>query len=77
MAGSKIVIKSDPLGLQNSITSTRKNKKRIESTDMNTLYLLYGVLLVVIFIAVIIHSYNPKRKNDIETPKYRMLNDDD
>lgn len=46
-------------------------------TDMSILYLLYGLLLVVVFIALIIYSYHPKRKNDIETPKYRMLDDDD
>lgn len=44
---------------------------------MSILYLLYGLLLVVVFMAVIFYCYHPKRKNDIETPKYRMLDDDD
>lgn len=44
---------------------------------MSTLYLLYGLLLVIVFVAVIIYCYHPKRKNDIETPKYRMLDDDE
>lgn len=44
---------------------------------MSLFYLLYGLLLVIVFVAVIVYYYHPKRKNDIETPKYRMLDDDD
>jgi len=44
---------------------------------MNIVNLLYGVLLVVVFLAIIIYFYTPKRKDEIEGPKYSMLDDDE
>lgn len=40
-------------------------------------YFVFGISLVVIFGAIIVHSYARKRKRAIEEPKYRMLRDDD
>lgn len=42
-----------------------------------SLNVLYGILLVVVFIAIIIYFYTPHRKEEVEDPKYTMLNDDD
>ena len=44
---------------------------------MSTNYLLYGLFLVVIFLAIIIYFYTPKRKDEVEGPKYSMLEDDE
>jgi cbb3-type cytochrome oxidase subunit 3 len=44
---------------------------------MSTIYFIYGLLLIIVFIAVIVYCYHPKRKKDIEAPKYRMLDEDD
>lgn len=44
---------------------------------MSTVNFIYGVLLVVVFLAIIIYFYTPKRKDKVEGPKYAMLEDDD
>ncbi len=40
-------------------------------------YLGFGTALVVTFLWIIIHYYRPQRKKNVETPKYRMLEDDE
>lgn len=42
-----------------------------------SLILLYGILLTVVFAAIILYCYTPHRKKEIEEPKYTMLKDDD
>jgi cbb3-type cytochrome oxidase subunit 3 len=37
----------------------------------------FGVSLVALFIAIIVHYYSRKRRNHVEETKYRMLDDDD
>ena len=39
-------------------------------------YVLFTVLLAIISGVIIAYYYNPKRKEKIEKPKHRMLNDD-
>jgi len=39
-------------------------------------YLLFTVLLAIISAVIIAYYYNPKRKQKIEEPKHRMLDDD-
>ena len=41
------------------------------------LIMMYGFLLVIVFLAIIIYFYTPKRKDEVEDPKYKMLDDDD
>nr|MBF0221645.1 cbb3-type cytochrome c oxidase subunit 3 [Desulfobulbaceae bacterium] len=40
------------------------------------LIMMYGLLLVVVFVAIIIYFYSPKRKDEVEEAKYTMLDDD-
>lgn len=40
------------------------------------LIMMYGLLLVVVFLAIIIYFYSPKRKSEVEDPKFKMLDDD-
>ena len=44
---------------------------------MSTTYLIYGIILVVVFAGIVIYFYTPKRKDKVEEPKYRMLDDDE
>jgi cbb3-type cytochrome oxidase subunit 3 len=39
-------------------------------------FLLFGLALVVLFAAVIVHFYSRKRKTQVEQAKYKMLDDD-
>ncbi len=39
-------------------------------------YLVFTVLLTIISGGIIAYYYNPKRKQKIEEPKHRMLDDD-
>lgn len=40
------------------------------------LYLGVTIGLFVIFAIIVIRTFNRKRKDEIESPKYRMLDDD-
>lgn len=42
-------------------------------------YIVYGfeVLLVLILIGIAVYLFSSKRKKSIESPKYRMMEDDD
>lgn len=40
-------------------------------------YLGVTILLFVIFAVIVARTYNRKRKDQVESPKYRMLDDDD
>lgn len=40
-------------------------------------YLIFGTTLVVLFTWIIVHFYRPRRKDRVEEPKYRMLEDDE
>ncbi|MEI7787854.1 MAG: cbb3-type cytochrome c oxidase subunit 3 [Chlorobiaceae bacterium] len=39
-------------------------------------YVLFTILLAIISGGIIAYYYNPKRKQNIEAPKHRMLDDD-
>jgi len=39
-------------------------------------YTLFTLLLAFVFAGIIIYYYNPKRKQKVEEPKHRMLDDD-
>lgn len=39
--------------------------------------LSFGAALVVLFIWIMIHFYRPGRKEHVEEPKYKMLDDND
>ncbi|UCG78093.1 MAG: cbb3-type cytochrome c oxidase subunit 3 [Nitrospirota bacterium] len=41
------------------------------------LYFAFTSILAIVFLGIIIYYYTPKRKNKVEEPKYRMLEDDD
>jgi LPXTG-motif cell wall-anchored protein len=40
-------------------------------------YLLFGLALVIIFIAIFVYYFSRKRKKSVEEAKYQMLNDDE
>jgi cbb3-type cytochrome oxidase subunit 3 len=40
-------------------------------------YLVFGTCLVVLFLWIIIHYYSKKRHKNIESPKYKILEEDD
>lgn len=40
------------------------------------LYLGVTIGLFIIFAVIVIRTFNRKRKDEIESPKYRMLDDD-
>jgi cbb3-type cytochrome oxidase subunit 3 len=40
-------------------------------------YLLFTLLLAGIFAGIIAYYFNRKRRDRVEAPKYRMLDDDD
>jgi cbb3-type cytochrome oxidase subunit 3 len=39
-------------------------------------YLLFTISLALVLAGIMIHYYNPKRKEKVEEPKHRMLDDD-
>jgi len=40
-------------------------------------YLIFGSVLVILFLWIIIYNYSKKRHDHIEEAKFRMLEDDD
>lgn len=40
-------------------------------------YLFFVALLTVVFAGIILYTYSGRRKEKIERPKYRMLEDED
>lgn len=40
-------------------------------------FLIFGTSLVVVLAVIIIHYYRRSLKDEIEQPKYRMLDDDE
>ena len=40
-------------------------------------YVLFGLVLVVLFVFIIVHYYSKKRHKSVEEVKYKMLDDDD
>lgn len=40
-------------------------------------YVLFTLVLAIVFAGIIVYYYNPKRKNEVEKPKHRMLDNDD
>lgn len=41
------------------------------------IHFCFTVLLFVAFIALVIYYYNPKRKEKIEKPKYKLFDDEE
>jgi len=41
------------------------------------IYFGFTVALFLVFIGIIIHYYNPKNKEKVEKPKYRIFDEDD
>lgn len=39
-------------------------------------YVLFTILLAIISGGIMVYYYNPKRKDRVEAPKHRMLDDD-
>jgi cbb3-type cytochrome oxidase subunit 3 len=39
-------------------------------------YVLFTILLAIISGGIMVYYYNPKRKERVEAPKHRMLDDD-
>ncbi len=44
---------------------------------MAGIYLLFGISLVIAMIITIAYYYSKKRKERVEEPKYRMIDDKD
>lgn len=40
-------------------------------------YLIFVIILGIVFAGIIIHTYGRGRKEKVERPKYRMLEEDD
>ncbi|MFT3917128.1 MAG: CcoQ/FixQ family Cbb3-type cytochrome c oxidase assembly chaperone [Anaeromyxobacteraceae bacterium] len=40
-------------------------------------YLVFGITLVVLLVGITAVSYSRRRKDRVEAPKYKMLEDDD
>ncbi|RMG58809.1 MAG: cbb3-type cytochrome c oxidase subunit 3 [Deltaproteobacteria bacterium] len=40
-------------------------------------YLFFTIILGVVFAAIIVYTYGRKRKEKMEAPKYRILEDED
>ncbi|KAA0257140.1 CcoQ/FixQ family Cbb3-type cytochrome c oxidase assembly chaperone [Deferribacter autotrophicus] len=40
-------------------------------------YLIFGITLVVLFVFIIFFYYSKKRHHKVESPKYKILEDDD
>ncbi|NTU91719.1 MAG: cbb3-type cytochrome c oxidase subunit 3 [Chlorobiaceae bacterium] len=40
-------------------------------------YTAFTLVLAAVFAGIIIYYYNPKRKQQVEAPKHRMLDDDE
>jgi len=40
-------------------------------------YVLFTLLLAIVLAGIIAYYYNPRRKQQVEKPKHRMLEDDD
>jgi cbb3-type cytochrome oxidase subunit 3 len=39
-------------------------------------YFGFTVVLFAVFVGIVIHYYNPKKKEKVEEPKYRMFDED-
>lgn len=39
-------------------------------------YTVFTILLFAVFSGIVVYCYNPARKDEIEKPKHRMLQDD-
>ncbi|HXY53961.1 MAG TPA: cbb3-type cytochrome c oxidase subunit 3 [Nitrospirota bacterium] len=40
-------------------------------------YIVFGLVLVVLFVIIIVHYYSRKRHKKVEEIKYKMLDDDE
>jgi len=40
-------------------------------------FLLYGIVLVLVFVGIIFYNYSKKNKDKIEQAKYNMLDDEE
>ncbi|NTW55826.1 MAG: cbb3-type cytochrome c oxidase subunit 3 [Chlorobiaceae bacterium] len=40
-------------------------------------YVVFTVLLALVMLGIIIYYYNPRRKQEVEKPKQRMLDEDE
>ena len=40
-------------------------------------YLGFTVMLLLVLLGIIIHYYNPRKKDTVEKPKYRIFDEDD
>lgn len=57
--------------------SLSENSWRKEMNWLAFASLSFGAALVVLFIWIMIHFYRPGRKEHVEEPKYKMLDDND
>ena len=47
------------------------------TTPQSLAYFFFGLALSVLFLVIIIYYYSKKRHSKVETPKYKMLEEDD
>lgn len=40
-------------------------------------FLAFTLILFFVFVGIVLHYYNPKKKKKVEEPKYRMFDEDD
>jgi cbb3-type cytochrome oxidase subunit 3 len=40
-------------------------------------YVVFTALLALVFLGIVLYYYNPKRKQKVEEPKHRMLDEDE
>ncbi len=40
-------------------------------------YVIFTALLALVMLGIIIHYFNPRRKQEVEKPKHRMLDEDE
>jgi cbb3-type cytochrome oxidase subunit 3 len=40
-------------------------------------YLAFTIVLAVVMAGIMLYYFNPKRKKEVEEPKYRMLDDEE
>jgi cbb3-type cytochrome oxidase subunit 3 len=40
-------------------------------------YTVFTIMLAAVFAGIVIYYYNPRRKDEVEEPKHRMLRNDE
>ena len=40
-------------------------------------YTVFTIILAIVFAGIVLYYYNPRRKDEVEEPKHRMLHKDE